>query len=63
MTLTSSFAMFPASSVSGLYFGHPDARYFNVGTITEEQLNDYVRRSGKEASEVKRWIGGNIAES
>ena len=48
--------MFPASSVSGLYLGHP-MRYFNVGTITEEQLNDYVRRSGKKppSQAVDRW--------
>lgn len=61
MSLTSSFAMFPASSVSGLYFGHPDARYFNVGTITQEQLENYTQRSGKSEDEVRRWIGGNIA--
>jgi len=52
--------MYPACSVSGLYIGHPDARYFNVGTITSEQLTDYCARSGKEATDVSRWLGGNI---
>jgi len=62
MTLTSSYAMFPACSVSGLYFGHPKARYFNLGTITQEQLKSYTERSGKSPDEVARWIGGNITK-
>ena len=46
MTLTESFAMWPAASVSGLYFAHPEARYFAVDLITRDQVEDYARRKG-----------------
>ena len=46
--LTDSFAMTPAASVSGLYFAHPESRYFNVGRIAKDQLEDYARRRGRE---------------
>ena len=46
--LTESFAMVPASSVSGLYFAHPQARYFNVGKLERDQVEDYSRRKGME---------------
>jgi 5-methyltetrahydrofolate--homocysteine methyltransferase len=54
--LTSSFAMNPPSSVSGLYFFHPEARYFNVGPVSEAQLEDYARRKGTTVEEVLRWL-------
>ena len=47
MTLTESFAMSPAASVSGFYLSHPQAAYFNVGPVGEDQLKDYARRSGR----------------
>ncbi|HXG54332.1 MAG TPA: methionine synthase, partial [Vicinamibacterales bacterium] len=59
--LTESAAMMPAASVSGLYFSHPEAKYFNVGRIGRDQLEDYARRK-KEALEVtERWLAPNLA--
>ena len=58
--LTESKAMKPAASVSGLYFCHPDARYFSVGVIGEDQLQAYTARKGMKLSEVKRWLGPNL---
>jgi len=55
--LTESFAMYPASSVSGFYFSHPQSQYFNVGVIGEDQLQDYVRRSGRSEEDVRRTLG------
>jgi 5-methyltetrahydrofolate--homocysteine methyltransferase len=60
MQLTDSYAMFPASSVSGFYLSHPDSQYFNVGTIGEDQLADYVRRSGRTLEDVKRTLAPNL---
>lgn len=54
--LTETFAMGPASSVSGLYFSHPEARYFNVGRITEEQASDYAARKNWDKETVQRWL-------
>ena len=59
--LTESFAMFPGASVSGLYFGHPAARYFAVGRLTREQVEDYAARKGDELREVERWLSPNLA--
>jgi 5-methyltetrahydrofolate--homocysteine methyltransferase len=56
-TLTESCAMSPASSVSGWYFFNPNARYFGVGKIGRDQLEDYARRSGKSVEEAERWLG------
>ena len=56
VSLTESFAMAPASSVSGLYFSHPEARYFNVGFIGHDQLEDYARRKGWSLAEAERWL-------
>jgi 5-methyltetrahydrofolate--homocysteine methyltransferase len=58
--LTESFAMYPASSVSGLYFSHPDARYFSVGRIDRDQVADYHRRKGMDLKTVERWLAPNI---
>ncbi|MGH8251874.1 MAG: methionine synthase [Steroidobacteraceae bacterium] len=59
--LTESFAMYPAASVSGWYFSHPEARYFAVGPIGNDQLEDYARRKGIAVSEARRWLGPNLA--
>jgi len=60
MTLTESYAMWPAASVSGLYFAHPEARYFAVDLITRDQVEDYARRKGMAVAEVERWLAGNL---
>jgi 5-methyltetrahydrofolate--homocysteine methyltransferase len=54
--LTESYAMFPASSVSGFYFSHPEARYFAVGRIERDQVLDYHRRKGMDLRAVERWL-------
>jgi len=59
--LTESFAMMPAASVSGLYFGHPEARYFAVDRITKDQVEDYAERKGMTLREVERWLSPNLA--
>jgi 5-methyltetrahydrofolate--homocysteine methyltransferase len=59
--LTESFAMTPPPSVSGLYFGHPQARYFSVGRIGRDQVEDYARRKEIERAEAERWLRPNLA--
>jgi 5-methyltetrahydrofolate--homocysteine methyltransferase len=59
--LTSSFAMSPAASVSGLYFAHPEARYFAVDRVTKDQIESYAARKGKPISEIERWLSPNLA--
>jgi 5-methyltetrahydrofolate--homocysteine methyltransferase len=59
--LTETCAMTPPASVSGLYFAHPAARYFNVGRIGRDQVEDYARRKAVPPSEVERWLGPNLA--
>jgi 5-methyltetrahydrofolate--homocysteine methyltransferase len=54
--LTESAAMTPAASVSGLYFSHPDAKYFNVGRIGHDQVESYAKRKGMAVEEVERWL-------
>jgi len=61
MRLTESYAMLPASSVSGLYFAHPEARYFAVGKIDRDQVSDYSRRKGMEVGVVERWLAPYLA--
>ena len=56
VTLTESFAMWPGSSVSGLYFAHPESSYFGVGKIERDQVEDYARRKGMSVVEVERWL-------
>jgi 5-methyltetrahydrofolate--homocysteine methyltransferase len=56
IALTESYAMNPGSSVSGLYFGHPEARYFGVGRIGPDQLEDYAARKGWSLEEARRWL-------
>ena len=59
--LTDSFAMTPAASVSGLYLAHPEARYFSVGRVGRDQVEDYARRKGVTAAEAERWLAPNLA--
>jgi len=58
--LTESFAMIPASSVSGWYFAHPESKYFAVGKVERDQIEDYARRKGMEVREVERWLAPNL---
>ena len=55
--LTESFAMWPGSSVSGLYFAHPDSKYFAVGKLGKDQVADHAQRKGKSLAEMERWLG------
>ena len=55
--LTESFAMWPGSSVSGLYFAHPESKYFAVGKLGKDQVEDLAKRKGKAVSEMERWLG------
>ncbi|NOT84368.1 MAG: methionine synthase, partial [Methylococcaceae bacterium] len=58
--LTESFAMYPASAVSGWYFSHPEAQYFNVGKIDQDQLSDYARRKGIAEEVAARWLAAHL---
>ena len=60
MLITESFAMWPGSSVSGLYFAHPESRYFSLGKIDRDQVVDYAERKGMSEAEVERWLGPNL---
>jgi 5-methyltetrahydrofolate--homocysteine methyltransferase len=60
MLITESFAMWPGSSVSGLYFAHPESRYFSLGKIDRDQVVDYAERKGMSVAEVERWLGPNL---
>jgi 5-methyltetrahydrofolate--homocysteine methyltransferase len=60
LRLTESFAMTPAASVSGMYFSHPAAKYFNVGRIGRDQVEDYARRKGASIETVERWLAPNL---
>jgi 5-methyltetrahydrofolate--homocysteine methyltransferase len=61
ITLTESFAMLPAASVSGLYLAHPAARYFGTGKLGRDQVQDYARRKGMNLLEVERWLSPVLA--
>ena len=56
MTLTESFAMYPAASVSGWYFSHPESRYFGLGRIARDQVEDYAKRKGMTLEQAERWL-------
>jgi 5-methyltetrahydrofolate--homocysteine methyltransferase len=58
--ITESFAMWPGSSVSGLYFAHPESRYFGLGKIERDQVVDYSERKRMQVREVERWLGQNL---
>jgi 5-methyltetrahydrofolate--homocysteine methyltransferase len=61
LALTESFAMTPAAAVSGLYFAHPDSKYFAVGRLARDQVEDYAARKGIELEEAERWLRPNLA--
>ena len=58
--LTESFAMYPASSVSGFYFSHPESKYFGLGKIEKDQVEDYAKRKGMEVKVVEKWLSPNL---
>ncbi|MCF7988279.1 MAG: methionine synthase [Methylovulum sp.] len=60
ISLTESFAMYPASAVSGWYFSHPEAQYFNVGKIDKDQLADYAQRKGMSEADAERWLAAHL---
>jgi 5-methyltetrahydrofolate--homocysteine methyltransferase len=57
VTLTESYAMWPGSSVSGVYFSHPDAYYFGVAKVERDQVLDYASRKNMSVADVERWLG------
>jgi 5-methyltetrahydrofolate--homocysteine methyltransferase len=60
ISLTEHFAMQPGASVSGIYLTHPQARYFAVGPIDRDQVEDYARRKNMTVAEVERWLQPNL---
>ena len=60
ISLTDSFAMYPTASVSGLYFSHPESKYFAVGKISNDQVADYAKRRGTDLAFTKKWLGPNL---
>jgi 5-methyltetrahydrofolate--homocysteine methyltransferase len=60
ITLTEHFAMLPAAAVSGWYFSHPQSKYFGVGKINRDQVEDYARRKGMSVEEAERWLAPNL---
>jgi 5-methyltetrahydrofolate--homocysteine methyltransferase len=58
--LTESYAMYPAASVSGFYFAHPQAKYFSVGKLKQDQIQDYAKRKDMKVSVVERWLSPNL---
>jgi 5-methyltetrahydrofolate--homocysteine methyltransferase len=61
LRLTESYAMYPTAAVSGFYFAHPDSRYFGLGKITKDQIEDYAIRKDMPIEEVERWLSPNLA--
>jgi 5-methyltetrahydrofolate--homocysteine methyltransferase len=61
VTLTETFAAMPAAGVSGIYLGHPSARYFSIGRIGRDQVEDYAERKGEDMAVVERWLRQNLA--
>jgi 5-methyltetrahydrofolate--homocysteine methyltransferase len=60
VTLTESMAMYPAASVSGWYFAHPDSKYFGIGKIEKDQIEDYAERKGESIEFIEKWLGPNL---
>jgi len=60
LELTESFAMMPAAAVSGIYLAHPQARYFSVGRVGRDQVEDYAARKGMSLEEAERWLRPNL---
>jgi 5-methyltetrahydrofolate--homocysteine methyltransferase len=61
ISLTESLAMYPTAAVSGYYFAHPQARYFGLGKITKEQVNNYAERKECSIQEAEKWLSPNLA--
>ena len=61
LELTESFAMYPGAAVSGLYFSHPESRYFGVGKVNDDQVEDYAKRLGWDLGTAKQWLAPNLA--
>ena len=61
LELTESYAMYPGAAVSGLYFAHPEARYFGVGKVNDDQVEDYAKRRGWDIQTAKQWLAPNLA--
>jgi 5-methyltetrahydrofolate--homocysteine methyltransferase len=60
ITLTESYAMWPAASVSGIYLGHPESRYFDVGRLGKDQVEDYARRKGLSLAEAEKLLSPRL---
>jgi 5-methyltetrahydrofolate--homocysteine methyltransferase len=60
LRLTESFAMWPAAAVSGMYFAHPEARYFGIGRLGPDQVEDYARRKGMELADMEKWLAPSL---
>jgi len=56
ISLTESFAMYPAASVSGWYFAHPESRYFGLGDVSEDQVDDYASKKGWDKAKAEKWL-------
>jgi 5-methyltetrahydrofolate--homocysteine methyltransferase len=61
ITLTENFAMIPASSVSGFYFSHAQSKYFGLGKIEKDQVEDYAKRKNTSVKEIEKWLSPNIS--
>jgi 5-methyltetrahydrofolate--homocysteine methyltransferase len=59
--LTESYAMYPGAAVSGFYFSHPDSKYFGLGKIEKDQVEDYAKRKGMSVAEVEKWLSPNLS--
>ncbi|MBN4052335.1 methionine synthase [Sphingobacteriaceae bacterium AH-315-L07] len=60
ISLTENYAMYPAASVSGIYFSHPESKYYNVGKINRDQIEDYSKRKNMKVEEVEKWLSPNL---
>jgi len=60
ITLTESYAMYPTAAVSGIYFSHPESRYFGLGKINKDQVEDYSHRKGMNKAQIERWLAPNL---
>lgn len=61
ISLTDSYAMYPAAAVSGFYFSHPESKYFGLGKIEKDQVEDYAQRKGMSTEQIEKWLGPNLA--
>ena len=60
ISLTESLAMYPAASVSGWYFAHPESKYFGIGKIEKDQIENYAERRGESVEFIEKWLGPNL---